>query len=128
MCTFKANGLILPVIFSLLLSACDANKEKCYDADQVNEATIIESAGGSHQLAVVPMLETLYFFQGVVLEEKQDAVYVHLVRCKNSEKCKVDAEAQLDLDTPGRYIVDIPHKTNKPIKLNFASDKRQIWP
>ena len=124
------NGIGYKLIFliiSLFLISCEAKDMDTYQKDQINEVSIVEIAGGSLKLTVMPMLETLYTCPGIMLKEKNDAVMIEFIRCRINTSCPVDVKADADPNNPGNYNIILTN-TEKPIKINYHSGAMQVWP
>jgi len=82
-------------------------------------------------LRVVPGREPSFWYPGALLEEKDDAILVGLVRCPIDVECPVDVVATWhpthSIVTPVTYNLTLPN-TDKPIKLDYPSGAVRIWP
>lgn len=98
-----------------------------YQEDEIDGYSIEEMDGGTLMLAVSPIAETLFWCPGAILEEREGAMLVGLVRCHIDSECPVDVAAILHPTRHLVYKIVLP-KTHKLIKLDYRSGAVQIWP
>lgn len=85
-----------------------------YSKDQVESVELISAQGGQHKVLFRPMLESLYFCPGAIVQETSTNQEVRLVRCSISQDCKVDIPAERLQD--GSLSISLK-ASQKPVKL-----------
>lgn len=127
---YRANWIYRLSLFWLMMffmTSCMFENMDIYQKDEINGYSIQEMDDGTLMLTVSPVAETLFWCPGAVVEEKEDAMLVGLVRCHINLECPVDVTAALHPTRPLVYNIALP-RTDKPIKLDYRSGAIQVWP
>ncbi|WP_125931822.1 hypothetical protein [Thiosocius teredinicola] len=79
-----------------------------YDKARIHDVAINPQPDGSTVITAKPILETLYWCPGAVLQETDTTISVSLVRCWYKSTCDVDIEAVTDPAAPGVVKIVVP--------------------
>jgi len=115
------------LLVTLFMPSCEINYMHIYSENAIEWYFIREMADDTFLLTVIPAEESIFWCPGAILEEKDDALLVGLVRCYMKVECPVDVAATLHPARGFVYNIALP-STDKPIKLNYPSGAVQIWP
>jgi len=115
------------LLVTLFMPSCEINYMHIYSENAIEWYFIREMADDTFLLTVIPAGESIFWCPGAILEEKDDALLVGLVRCYMKVECPVDVAATLHPARGFVYNIALP-STDKPIKLNYPSGAVQIWP